>query len=152
MDKKTLILAIGASLIGTAIGALTGLGLSVTAFSPLAIGGIVGSIIPAAAIFFFAGCLLCKSDGIDSKKGCTVFSIAAPISAAIGVGLAAAATTISPGVMLGARSAVLAGATIGAIAIIAPIAGFLIADKVNDYIISPIVEHFSSKGKEESLS
>ncbi|WP_353269580.1 hypothetical protein [Wolbachia endosymbiont (group A) of Myopa testacea] len=150
MDKENLIFAIGASLIGPAIGALTGWGLSVTAFSPLAIGGIVGSIIPAAAIFFFAGCLLCKSDGIDSKKGCTVFSIAAPISAAIGVGLAAAA--ISPGIMLGAGSAVLAGATIGAIAVIAPIAGYFVADKVNDYIISPIVEHFSSKGKEESLS
>ncbi|WP_375315900.1 hypothetical protein [Wolbachia endosymbiont (group A) of Colletes cunicularius] len=52
MDKETLIFAIGASLIGTAIGALTGLGLSVTAFSPLAIGGIVGSIIPAAATIF----------------------------------------------------------------------------------------------------
>ncbi|WP_265032683.1 hypothetical protein [Wolbachia endosymbiont (group A) of Sicus ferrugineus] len=96
--------------------------------------------------------MLCKSDVVDSKKGCTVFSIAAPISAAIGVGLAAAATAISPGIMLRAGSAVLAGATIGAIAVIAPIAGYFVADKVNDYIISPIVERFSSKGKEESLS
>lgn len=53
--------------------------------------------------------------------------------------------------MLGAGSAVLAGATIGAIAVIAPIAGYFVADKVNNYIISPIVERFSSKGKEESL-
>lgn len=152
MNKETLIFAIGASLIGTAIGALTGFGLSVTAFSPLAIGGIVGSIIPAAATIFLAGCLLCKFNEGQSKEGCTVSSITAPISAAIGVGLAAAAAAISPGIMLGAGSAVLAGATIGAIAIIAPIAGFLIAEKVNDYIISPIVEHFSSKGKEESFS
>lgn len=54
--------------------------------------------------------------------------------------------------MLGAGSATLAGAVIGAIAVIAPIAGYFVVDKVNDYIISPIVEPFSSKGKKESLS
>ncbi|WP_353283112.1 hypothetical protein [Wolbachia endosymbiont (group A) of Pogonocherus hispidulus] len=53
--------------------------------------------------------------------------------------------------MLGLGSAALAGATIG---VIAPIAGLfatiaisLAAEKVNEHIISPIVECFSSKGK-----
>lgn len=53
--------------------------------------------------------------------------------------------------MLGMGSAALAGATIG---VIAPFAGIFAiratsfaAEKVNEYIISPIVECFSSKGK-----
>ncbi len=53
--------------------------------------------------------------------------------------------------MLGMGSAALTGAAIG---VIAPIVGIfaiwatlLAANKVNEYIISPIIEHFSSKGK-----
>ncbi|MDR0772885.1 MAG: hypothetical protein LBE46_00890 [Wolbachia pipientis] len=53
--------------------------------------------------------------------------------------------------MLGLGSAALAGATIGVIApiagIFAIIATLLAAEKVNEYIISPIVECFSSKGE-----
>lgn len=80
-------------------------------------------------------------------------SIITPASAAIGVGLAAAATAVFPGAMLGMGSAALAGAIIAAIAgllvtfcIIEPI-----AKKVNEYIISPIVERFSSKEEECNL-
>ncbi|WP_341817021.1 hypothetical protein [Wolbachia endosymbiont (group A) of Agelastica alni] len=130
MDKKSLIFAIGTSLLGTAIGALTGLGLSVTAFSPLAIGGIIGSIIPAVATIFSAGYLLHKfyNKGFieeDNKTFSILCSITIFTGAAIGVGLAAAATAISPGIMLGAGSAALTGATIGAIAVIAPMQGSL---------------------------
>lgn len=138
--------------IASVIGALTGLGLSVTAFSPLAIGGIVGSIIPAVATIFFAGCLLHKfyNKGLiekDDKTISIVSSITMFTGAAVGIGLAAAATAISPGIMLGTGSATLAGTVIGAMVVIAPIAGYFVVDKVNGYIISPIVEHFSSKGK-----
>ncbi|WP_264719858.1 hypothetical protein [Wolbachia endosymbiont (group B) of Eucosma cana] len=62
----------------------------------------------------------------------------------------------SLGAMLGMGSAALAGAVIAPIAVIA---GCLvtvcviepIAEKVNDYIISPIVERFSSKEEERDL-
>ncbi|WP_353273446.1 hypothetical protein [Wolbachia endosymbiont (group A) of Agelastica alni] len=138
------------------IGAFTGLGLSFTALSPLVIGGIVGSITPALIAAFCAVALLCKfctKDPIekDNKENTLLFVIGTLASAAIGVGLAAAATAIFPGAMLGMGSAALAGATIG---VIAPIAGLFAtmaiifaAEKVNEYIISPIVECFSSKEK-----
>ncbi|MGL9778873.1 MAG: hypothetical protein ACR5K5_01140 [Wolbachia sp.] len=130
-------------------GALTGLGLSFTALSPLVIGGIVGSIIPAC----FAGVLIVKllykffkKDPIekDDKEAILSRIIVTSASAAIGVGLAAAAT---PGAMLGMGSAALVGATIGVIAPIAGLATLLAARKVNEHIISPIIEHFSSKGE-----
>ncbi|MDX5495981.1 MAG: hypothetical protein O7198_04880 [Wolbachia endosymbiont of Nomada marshamella] len=130
MDKGGLILLGVASVIG----ALTGLGLSFTALSPLVIGGIVAAV----PVILLAACSICK--GGCSKKD--LFSMAVA-SAAIGVGLAAAATAIFPGAMLGMGSAALAGATIG---VIAPIAGLFVVEKVDDYIISPIIEHFSSKG------
>ncbi len=132
------------------IGALAGLGLSFTALSPLAVGGIVGSIVPACwAVFYIVDSLykFFKKDPIE-KAMLIGWSIATPVSAAIGVGLAAAATAIFPGAML---DAALAGAVIG---VMAPIAGLfatvailLAAEKVNEYIISPIVECFSSKEK-----
>ncbi|MDR2831388.1 MAG: hypothetical protein LBV62_00485 [Rickettsiales bacterium] len=90
----------------------------------------------------------CKGNKIeeDHKSATIVLSISTVVSAAIGVGLAAAISAIFPGAMLGMGSAALAGAVIGAIA---PIAGLFVIDKVNDYIISPIIEHFSSnKGYE----
>lgn len=145
MDKETLIFAVGASLIGAAIGALLGLGLSVTAFSPLAIGGIVAAV----PVILLAAYDMCKEK--FSKEDIFFFTCLCVASAAIGVGLAAAATAIFPGAMLGMGSAALAGATIG---VIAPIAGMFAtlatlfaAAKVNEYIISPIVECFSSKEK-----
>lgn len=46
--------------------------------------------------------------------------------------------------MLGMGFAALAGATIG---VIASIAGGFVIDKVGNYIISPIIERFSSKEK-----
>ncbi|WP_254229402.1 MULTISPECIES: hypothetical protein [Wolbachia] len=157
-DTKAMLFALG---IATSIGALTGLGLSFTTLSPLVMGGIVGSIFPALITALFAGVLLykfCKKDHIErDDKGFPIFfGIVTLASAATGVGLAAAATAISPSIMLGMGSAALAGAIIAPIAVIA---GFLItsdiiepiAQKVNEYIISPIVERFSSKGEEKAI-
>ncbi|WP_264732053.1 hypothetical protein [Wolbachia endosymbiont (group A) of Sphaerophoria taeniata] len=133
MDKGGLILLVVASVIG----ALTGLGLSFTALSPLVIGGIVAAV----SVILLAACSICK--GGCSKKDLFSMAVSCVASAAIGVGLAAAATAIFPGAMLGMGSAALADATIG---VIAPIAGLFVVEKVDDYIISPIIEHFSSKG------
>lgn len=157
-DTKAVLFLSG---IATSIGALTGLELSFTALSPLVMGGIVGSIAPALITALLAGCILYqfyKKDSIekDGKDNFVLWSIVTPASAAIGVGLAAAATAIFPGAMLGMGSAALAGAIIAPIAVIA---GFLvafgiiepIAQKVNEYIISPIVERFSSKGEEKAI-
>ncbi|WP_241654148.1 hypothetical protein [Wolbachia endosymbiont of Laodelphax striatellus] len=88
------------------IGALTGLGLSFTALSPLVMGGIVGSIAPALITALLAGRILYqfyKKDSIekDDKDNFVFGSIITPASAAIGVGLAAAATAVFPGAMLG---------------------------------------------------
>ncbi|WP_353270274.1 hypothetical protein [Wolbachia endosymbiont (group A) of Myopa testacea] len=126
-------------------GALTGLGLSFTALSPLVIGGIVAAV----PVILFAAYYICK--GEFSKKDLFEMAVLCVASAAIGVGLAAAATAIFPGAMLGMGSAALVGATIGVIAPIAvtfaTIATSFADEKVNEYIISPIVECFSSKGK-----
>ncbi|QGT16301.1 hypothetical protein E0495_03430 [Wolbachia pipientis] len=141
---KSLLIFCGAA---SVIGAFTGLGLSFTALSPLVIGG---AAIPVILLTAYSICNSVK-EGKFSKKG--LFGVACfwVTSAAIGVGLAAAATAIFPGAMLGMGSAALAGATIG---VIAPIAGLFAtkaiifaAEKVNEYIISPIVECFSSKEK-----
>ncbi|MFV1011068.1 hypothetical protein JR053_02090 [Wolbachia endosymbiont of Nasonia vitripennis] len=126
------------------IGALTGLGLSFTALSPLVMGGIIAAI---PALLHFA---LCTGERLSQSQFSYAHACLFVASAAIGVGLAAAATAISPSIMLGMGSAALAGAIIAPIAVIA---GFLvafgiiepIAQKVNEYIISPIVERFSSK-------
>ncbi len=118
-------------------GALTGLGLSFTALSPLVIGGIVAAV----PVILLTADDICE--GRNSKGNLFTMSIFVA-SAAIGFGLAAAATTIFPGAMLGLGSAALVSATIG---VIAPIAGFFVAETVDEYIISPIVECFSSKGK-----
>lgn len=137
------------------LGGLTGLGLSFTALSPLVIGGIVAAV----PVILLGACIVCDdvSQGRSCKKDLFVFACVCGASAAIGVGLAAAATAIFPGAMLGAGSAALTGAVIGAIA---PIAGFSattyiikpIAEKVNEYILSPMIEKvkecFSSKEKE----
>ncbi|MDR3132176.1 MAG: hypothetical protein LBU02_03740 [Rickettsiales bacterium] len=160
--------------LGAAIGALTCLGLSSTALSPLTIGGIIGSIFPG---LFAAGCIAflffqfyCnveteynrrKDEHEDGYRNLAIRSSALTIaSIGIGVGLAATITAIFPGAMLGMGPVALTGATIGAIA---PIAGVLatayiiepIAEKVNEYIISPVIEKikgcFSSK-EQESLS
>ncbi|WP_264377477.1 MULTISPECIES: hypothetical protein [unclassified Wolbachia] len=157
-DTKEMLFVLG---IATSIGALTGLGLSFTALSPLVMGGIVGSIAPALFTALCVGILLykfCKKDYIkkDEKYRLIHCGISALASAAIGVGLAAATMAIFPGATLGMGSAALAGAIIAPIAVIA---GFLvafgiiepIAQKVNEYIISPIVERFSSKGEEKAI-
>ncbi|MEY2393627.1 hypothetical protein [Wolbachia endosymbiont of Tettigetta isshikii] len=141
------------------LGGLTGLGLSFTALSPLVIGGIVASV---PAILFVASGLYCgvREGKLRKEDLAACICIAGVLTltfAAIGVGLAAAATAIFPCAMLGAGSAALTGAVIGAIA---PIGGFFaaayiiapIAEKVNEYILSPMMEKvkgcFSSKEKE----
>ena len=158
MDNKiqAMLFALG---IATSIGALTGLALSFTTLSPLVMGGIVGSIVPASTTALFAWkllCKFCKKDHIqkDEKYEPIYSGIFALASTAIGVGLAA--TAISPSIMLGMGSAALAGAIIAPIAVIAAFLvafGIIgpIAQKVNEYIISPIVEHFSSKGEEKAI-
>ncbi|WP_341818477.1 hypothetical protein [Wolbachia endosymbiont (group B) of Ennomos erosarius] len=114
---------------------------------------VIGGIIAAIHAILLAACIICGSvqEGKFSKKDLFEMAVLCVASAAIGVGLAAAATAIFPGAMLGMGSAALVGATIG---VIAPIAGLLAnaaiistAKKVNEYIISPIVECFSSKEK-----
>ncbi|WP_338481764.1 hypothetical protein [Wolbachia endosymbiont (group A) of Nomada hirtipes] len=143
MNKGDLILLGAVSVIG----ALTGLGLSFTALSPLVIGGIVAAV-PS---ILFAAYLIYNDVKIGEFSKTDLFMLACfcVASAAIGVGLAAAATAIFPGAMLGMGSAALAGAVIGAIApiagVFAAIATLSAAEKVNEYIISPIVECFSSK-------
>jgi hypothetical protein len=122
--------------VSSVIGALTGLGLSFTALSPLVIGGIVAAV---SAVLFAASMTY-----EFSKQDLFMMAVFAASAAAIGVGLAAAATAIFPGAMLGMGSAALTGAAIGAIA---PIAGLSVAVEVGNYIISPRIEHFSSKGK-----
>ncbi|WP_353277250.1 hypothetical protein [Wolbachia endosymbiont (group B) of Villa cingulata] len=140
--------------IATSIGALTGLGLSFTALSPLIMGGIVAAV--SAALFAY---LTIPNEVFFKKKFFLCTSICA-VSAAIGVGLAAAAMAIFPGLTLGMGFAALAGAVIAPIAVIAGVFVTVcviepIAEKVNDYIISPIVEKvgkcFSSKEEENGL-
>ncbi|WP_264685285.1 MULTISPECIES: hypothetical protein [unclassified Wolbachia] len=150
MKKDDVIAYLIALGIGATIGALTGLGLSFTALSPLVMGGIVAAI---PALLHFA---LCTGERLSQSQFSYAHACLFVASAAIGVGLAAAATAISPSIMLGMGSAALAGAIIAPIAVIA---GFLvafgiiepIAQKVNEYIISPIVERFSSKGEEKAI-
>ena len=134
MDKEDL------GLLGVlSIGAPTGLGLSFTALSPLVIGGIVAAV---PVVLFAAFITYCKVQEKEfSKQDLFMMAVFAASAAAIGVGLAAAATAIFPGAMLGMGSAALTGAAIGAIA---PIAGLLVAVEVNNYIISPRIEHFYS--------
>lgn len=122
-------------------------------------GGVLGSIVPALFLtFYILSSLkkLCEGNG-ERKDLNEILSIAtwAAVSSLIGVGLGFAANAIFPGVMLAMGSPALVGAVIGAIA---PLAGFFaffcvitpLAEKVNEYIISPIVECFSSRGKEIS--
>ncbi|MCA4774956.1 hypothetical protein IHO40_02275 [Wolbachia endosymbiont of Mansonella ozzardi] len=156
--------------LGAAIGALTCLGLSSTALSPLTTGGIIGSIFPGLltvgciALLFFQFYCNVKTEYNNRKEEFDWYrdlvirsSTLTIISIEIGVGLAAATTAIFPDVILGIGTVALTGAAIGAIA---PIAGVLatayviepIAEKVNRYIISPVIEKikgcFSSKEKE----
>ncbi|MDR2978314.1 MAG: hypothetical protein LBU56_02720 [Rickettsiales bacterium] len=129
---------------GAVTGALTGWVLSFTALSPLAIGKTIGFTFPA---FLYIGALLhkfYKKEPID-KEFIIFFGTIALTSAAIGVGLAAAITAISPSAMLGTGSLASTGAVIRAIALIA---GSFVAEEVNKHIISPIIEHCFSKEKE----
>lgn len=141
------------SVAGTVIGTLIGLGLSFTALSPLVIGRII-AVVPAILFYAYSIYNSIREEKF-SKEDLFAYAWLCAASAAIGVGLAAAA--IFPGAMLGVGSAALTGAVIGAIA---PIAGLLatkhiiapIAEKVNEYILSPMIEKvkgcFSSKEKE----
>jgi len=115
------------SVAGAIIGALTGLGLSFTALSPLVIGGVV-AVVPAILFYAYSVYNSIREETF-SKEDLFTYAWLCAASAAIGVGLAAALT----------------GAVIGAIA---PIAGALatmyiiepIAKKVNEYILSPMIE------------
>ncbi|MFT4314505.1 MAG: hypothetical protein AB3P11_05450 [Wolbachia pipientis] len=146
-DTKAMLFILG---IDTSIGALTGLALSFTTLSPLVMGGIVGSVLPALFT-----CMMIYNKNFSKKSFFTGACLCAA-SFATGVGLAAATMAIFPGATLGMGSAALAGAVIAPIAAIAGcLVTFcvieLIAKKVNEYIISPVVERFSSKEEECNL-
>uniref|UniRef100_A0AAU7YQ83 Uncharacterized protein n=1 Tax=Wolbachia endosymbiont of Oeneis ivallda TaxID=3171168 RepID=A0AAU7YQ83_9RICK len=155
MKKDDVIFRLTVLGVVASIGALTGLGLSFTALSPLVMGGIIAAV---PALLDFA---ICTDDKLSQFEfsyahACTHACLFVA-SAAIGVGLAAATMAIFPGATLGMGSAALAGA------LIAVIAGFFvtfgviqpIAEKVSEYIISPIVEKvkscFSSKEEGNGL-
>lgn len=146
-DTKEMLFILG---IATSIGALTGLALSFTTLSPLVMGGIVASVLPA----LFTYTMIYNNN--FSKKSFFTSAYLCAASFATGVGLAAATMAIFPGATLGMGSAALAGAVIAPIAVIAVCLVTVcvidpIAKKVNDYIISPIVERFSSKEEECDL-
>ncbi|MFP3027853.1 MAG: hypothetical protein ACEY3L_16995 [Wolbachia sp.] len=149
MKKDNVIVCLIVLGIGATIGALTGLGLSFTALSPLVMGGIVAAI---PALLYFA---LCTGKRLSQSQFSYAHACLFVASAAIGVSLAAAATAISPSIMLGMGSAALAGALIVPISLIAGLIATAciiepIAKKVNEYIISPIVgKCFSSKEEEK---
>ncbi|WP_353288110.1 hypothetical protein [Wolbachia endosymbiont (group B) of Gerris lacustris] len=149
MEKDDVIFCLTVLGIVASIGALTGLGLSFTALSPLVMGGIVASVL--AALFT---CITIYNKNF-SKKSFFIGACVCAASFATGVGLAAAA--VFPGATLGMGSAALAGALIAPIAAIAEIIATTciikpIAKKVNEYIISPIVgKCFSSKEKEQAI-
>ncbi|APR98156.2 hypothetical protein ASM33_02480 [Wolbachia endosymbiont of Folsomia candida] len=138
--------------VGAVIGSLQGLLLSSRVLSPLVVGGILGFAI-AALFSTFQIIALSKLGDIDLKeialKRATHIVTWTVTSSLIGVGLAAAANAMFPGVMLAIGSPALVGAIIGAIA---PTAGFLLPDQVSEYIISPVIERFSSKEKEDDPS
>ncbi|WP_237342918.1 hypothetical protein [Wolbachia endosymbiont of Folsomia candida] len=113
----------------------------------------MGSIVPALFLTFSILSLLkklCEGNGrrADLKE---MFALVAwtATSGLIGVGFAAAANAIFPGVMLAMGSPALVGAVIGAIA---PLAGFFVTASVEGFIISPVIERFSSKEKEDDPS
>lgn len=91
-DTKVMLFALG---IATSIGPLTGLGLSFTALSPLVMGGIVASIVAA----LFTRRMIYSQN--FSKESFVMGACLCSASLAIGVGLAAAATAVFPGVTLG---------------------------------------------------
>ena len=141
--------------ISAAIGAIAGLGLSVTALPLLIISGIVASIPAVLLAAFSAYCIFQKGE-LDYKTILGSLCFCA-ISVATGVGLAAASSAIFPGAMVGMGAAALAGAVIGAIA---PIASLFatdliimpIAAKVNEYIISPTIEKIKAWSSKENQS
>jgi hypothetical protein len=107
---------------------------------------VIGGIVAAVPIVLLAAFSIYREvqEKEFSKQDLFKMAVFVASAAAIGVGLAAASTAIFPGAMLEMGSAALTGATIGAIV---PIAGLLVSLKVSNYIISPIIKHFSSKGK-----
>ncbi|WP_264682887.1 MULTISPECIES: hypothetical protein [unclassified Wolbachia] len=131
-NTKEMLFALG---IATTIGALAGLGLSFTALSPLIMGGIIAAV--SAALF---ACIIIYSEEFF-KEDFFIGACSCAASFATGVGLAAAATAVFPGAMLGMGSAALAGAVIAPIAVIAGLLvtfGIIepIAEKVNECIIN----------------
>lgn len=145
------------------VGALTAFGLSFTNLSPLVMGGIIGTVLPALVtayyIWYLASELFRKGEiEDDDYKGLLLFfSCITAASAAIGVGLVAAASaysittgTVSSGVAIGVLSPVIG--LFVALAILA--ATFKVTEKVNEYIVSPVIEKvkgcFSSQERNDN--
>jgi hypothetical protein len=150
--KENLILLGVAAGIGGSIGALTGLGLSFTALPALAAGAIIAAI-PTMLLY---ACMVYdhySRNQLDKDDIIYLFGICIA-GTAIGVGLAAAATAIFPGVMLGMGSAAGIGALIGSIAPVVGlfVTGFIIeplVNKVSECFTSPEVEQITSSKRNE---
>lgn len=141
------------------IGALTAFGLSFTNLSPLVMGGIIGTVLPALVMGCYVGHLaseLFRKGEIedDDYKGLLLFfSCITAASAAIGVVLVAAASaygittgTVSSGVAIGVLSPV--------IGLFVALAILKTAFKVNEYMVSPVIEKvkgcFSSQERNDN--
>ncbi|WCR53655.1 MAG: hypothetical protein PG981_000677 [Wolbachia endosymbiont of Ctenocephalides orientis wCori] len=128
-------------------------------------GGIIGTVLPALVtacyIWYLASELFRKGEiGDDGYKGLLLFfSCVTAASAAIGVGLVTAASaygittgTVSAGAAIGMLSPVIG--LFVALAILA--ATFKVTEKVNEYIVSPVVEKikgcFSSQERNDNGS
>lgn len=125
------------------IGALTSFGLSFTNLSPLVIGGIVGAASPALLMTLItvgAVYSLYKEGKFRCSRELFFLGCAVAASAAVSVGLATAADAY--GITTGT---VLAGTAIGALSPVIGLFGilavFIVADKINEHIISPTNTH-----------
>lgn len=157
--------------VAACLGALTGFGLSFTAFSPLVIAGVVGCIFPALIAVTMVVCAVglmlyyfYKRKHSNNTEFCPQlfeligaafgFTFLSAYTGTVAVGLAAAGQVLFPGVMLLEMwSSVLVGA------ILAPVSFFtaiLVAEgicaKINSNVIEPTVEkikeYFSSRQEE----
>lgn len=141
MDDDTKEVIIFFSTVGGIIVALTGWGLSFTTLPLLVIGGIICTVVTLSIIIALAVSeFLSKNKGELSKKDIICICAA---SSAVGAIIAVAISAIPA---VASKASQVEGALIGAaVGIIAPIISLFLIDKVNEYVISPILERFYPK-------
>ncbi|AAW71198.1 Predicted protein [Wolbachia endosymbiont strain TRS of Brugia malayi] len=143
MDKDLILLGIA-----SVIGALTGLWLSFTALSHLIIGGVIAAI----PVMLLSAYYICDSirKGKFSKKDLFESYLCMLHKCHDWSWSCCNRNCFFPGAMIGIGYATLAGGAIAPIIAIFPMYSIIvpIAEKVNEYIIFPIIEYFSLKGKE----